>query len=140
MSETRYRSTESKYKGTADEYYIIYDLEQETRGGGTAKYAKVHRVYVAGDVKDWKVGDFEKHSGRKAHGVKVEYEQTRAGYHRRGYTAHRGNTSYEVEPTDVEASTNHFAQIVEIPEAARNVEFREGPLPDRYATALQSIR
>ncbi len=140
MSDTRYRSTESKYKGTADEYYVTYELKQQTRGGGTAMYPKVHRVYVAGEVRDWKVGDFEKRSGRKARGVKVDYEQTRAGYHRRGYTAHRGNTTYDVEPTDVEPSTNSFTQIVEIPEDARNVEFREGPLPERYAGALQSIR
>ncbi len=86
------------------------------------------------------MGDFEKRSGRKAHGVKVDYEQTRAGYHRKGYMAHRGNTTYVVEPTDVEPSINHFTQIVEIPEDASNVEFREGPLPDRYSDALQSIR
>jgi hypothetical protein len=29
----RYRSTESKHKGSAHEMYVTYDLEQKTRGG-----------------------------------------------------------------------------------------------------------
>lgn len=139
-SQRHYRPTESKYKGTADEYYVTYDLEQQTRGGNSAIYPKVHRVYIAGDVNEWNVGDFNKRSGRRVHGVKVDYEQSRAGYHRKGYTAHRGHTTYHVSPTDVEPATSHFAQVIEIPDDARNVRFREGPLPERYADALQSIR
>ena len=30
--------------------YVTYDLEQQTRGGGSAIYPKVKRVYIAGDV------------------------------------------------------------------------------------------
>src|SRR5438128_490094 len=93
---TRYRPTESKYKGGADEMYVTYDLEQPTRGGGTAVYPRVKRVYIAGNVKDWKVGDFAKKSGKSAHGVRVEYEQRRGGYQREGYTATRGATTYHV--------------------------------------------
>lgn len=140
MTDRRYHSTESRFKGTADEYYVTYDLEQPTRGGNTALYPKVHRVYVAGDVKHWDVGDFEKRSGRRAHGVRVDYQQTRAGYHRRGYTAHRGSTTYQVSPADVEPAANHFTKVVEIPEDARNVQFRAGSLPERYASALQAVR
>src|SRR5919201_3287702 len=93
---TRYRPTESKYKGGADEMYVTYDLEQHTRGGGTALYPKVKRVYIAGDVKDWQVGDFTKRSGRQAHGVKIDYEQTRSGDRRQSYDAARGRTAYTV--------------------------------------------
>ena len=32
-----YHPTESKYKGGAREMYVTYDLEQHTRGGGTAQ-------------------------------------------------------------------------------------------------------
>jgi hypothetical protein len=46
-----YRPTESGYKGGAEEMYVTYDLEQCTRGGDTALYPKVKRVYVPGDVK-----------------------------------------------------------------------------------------
>lgn len=55
----RYRSTESQFKGHADKMYVTYDLEQKTRGGGSATYPKVKRVYIAGDVKEWKVGTFK---------------------------------------------------------------------------------
>jgi hypothetical protein len=60
----RYRPTESKYKGGAHEMYVTYDLEQKTRGGGSAMYPKIKRVYIAGDLKDWKRGAFKKRSGR----------------------------------------------------------------------------
>src|SRR5437879_573473 len=121
-----YRPTESKYKGGASEMYITYDLEQKTRGGGSATYPKVKRVYIAGDVKDWEAGRVRKKSGREVHGVRIEYEQSRKRYHRKGYTAERGETEYKVSPTDVGATTQRFVQVVEVPQAARNVRFHTG--------------
>lgn len=135
----RYKATETKYKGRADEKYVTYDLEQATRGGGTAKYPKVKRVYIGGDVQDWEVGDFRKRTGRKVHGVKIGYEQERAGFTRRPFTAHRGETEYSVGKTTVEPVTQHFTKIVEVPDEAENVKFRE-ELPMRYQDALQDIR
>ena len=140
MGTTHYRPTESKYKGRAKELYVTYDLEQETRGGGRAVYPKVKRVYVAGDVTGWQVGDFAKKTGRQAHGVKVSYTQTRSGYQRRGFTAHRGQTTYQVQPAQVEPTTQAFAQVVELPERARNVGFHASQLPARYREALQDVR
>src|SRR5437667_10975733 len=122
-TERRYRSTESKYKGGAEEMYITYDLEQKTRGGGTAVYPKVKRVYIAGDVKDWEIGDFAKRTGRQVHGVKIDYEQTRSGYRREAFTAHRGDTTSEVSPARTRATKQSFTQIVEVPDAARNIHF-----------------
>src|SRR5438445_19143 len=95
-TQHRYKSTESKYKGGAQEMFVTYDLWQDTRGEGQALYPKVKRVYIAGDVKDWHVGTFKKRTGREVHGIKIDYEQSRGGYTRRGYTATRGNTQYEV--------------------------------------------
>ncbi len=136
----RYRPTEAKYKGGAEELYVTYDLEQHTRGGGTAVYPKVKRVYVAGDVKDWQLGDFTKKSGRTAHGVKIDYEQTRGGYRRKAYSAARGHTRYTVRPTEVKPTSQRFSQVVEVPEAARNVRFHKGALPERYRGAVQAVR
>src|SRR5262249_35269490 len=133
MPETttrRYRPTESKYKGGAEEMYITYDLEQRTRGG-TAVYPKVKRVYIAGQVKDWKVGDFTKRSGKRAQGVRVEYEQRRGGHRRSAYTASRGGRTYRVSPATVKPANQRFAQVVEVPEAARNVQFHKRELPPR---------
>src|SRR5205823_2075037 len=139
-TKTAYRSTESKYKGGAHEMYVTYDLEQETRGGGKALYPKVKRVYIAGDVKHWEIGDFNKRTGRAAHGVKIDYEQTRTGYDRDGYTAERGETEYEVRSAHVGRARQTFSQVVEVPESAQNVQFHEKDLPDRYRSALQNIR
>src|ERR687884_2017750 len=89
-----YRPTESKYKGGAQEMYVTYDLQQKTRGGDEKFYPKVKRVYIAGDVKDWKTGTMKKRSGKTVHGVAIEYEQSRKGFQRKPFTAKRGQTRY----------------------------------------------
>jgi hypothetical protein len=122
--------------------YVTYDLEQDTRGGGTAVYPKVKRVYIAGDVKDWKAGTVRKRTGPEVPGVSIEYEQSRAGYRRNAYTAERGETSYEVSPASVGKTSQRFVEVVEVPEAARNVQFHTdgSSVPDRYRHALQNVR
>ena len=141
-SKRNYRPTESKYKGGAHEMYVTYDLKQRTRGGGSATYPKVKRVYIAGDVTDWKTGTVRKRSGREVHGMRIEYEQSRQRYHRQGYTAERGETSYEVAPASVGATSQKFVQVVEVPQDARNVRFYtdRDRLPEKYRHALQDVR
>ncbi len=136
----RYRPTEAKYKGRAAEMYVTYDLAQPTRGGGRASYPKVQRVYIAGQVKDWHVGTYRKRTGKEVRGVKIDYDQSRAGYERKGYTASRGGTRYQVSPAKVGGGMAHFSKIVEVPEDARNVKFHEGKLPEKYQEALQDVR
>jgi hypothetical protein len=145
MTVTRqagYHSTESKYKGGASEMYVTYDLEQWTRGGGHATFPKVKRVYIAGDVTDWQQGQVRKKSGRDVHGVRIEYERSRARYRRKGYSAARGDTSYEVSPAPVGATSQRFAQVVELPSAARSVHLytSAGQMPEKYRHALQRVR
>jgi hypothetical protein len=138
----RYRPTESKYKGGAEDMFVTYDLDQKTRGGGQASYPKVKRVYIAGDVKNWKVGDVQKKSGRHVHGVRIEYEQSRTGYRRRAFQAARGKTRYAVHPASVPATSQRYVQVVEVPEHAHNVRFYTSPtrLPAKYRQALQDVR
>ncbi len=136
----RYKATETKYKGRAREMYVSYDLWQETRGDNRALYPKVKRVYIAGDVKNWQVGTFKKRSGREVYGVKIDYEQSREGYSRKGYTATRGSTEYHVSPTRVESGKSRFSQIVEVPKDAKNIAFHESNLPQKYQGALQEVR
>ena len=137
-----YRPTESKYKGGAEDMYITYDLKQETRSGKERNYPKVKRVYIAGDVKDWKVGNFEKRTGRKVHGVAIEYQQSRKGYQRRGFTAQRGKTSYSTSPASVGPGSQKFRQVLEVPRDAQNVRFYESAkkLPPKYRSALQDVK
>ena len=135
-----YKATEAKYKGGAEEMYVTYDLMQDTRGDHQALYPKVKRVYIAGKVQGWHVGKFRKRSGRDVYGVKIDYQQTRAGYTRNGYTARRGQTEYIVPPTRVEPSTSNFSKIVEVPAHAQNIKFQSDQLPSRYQDALQDVR
>lgn len=143
-TETRngYRPTESKYKGGAREMYVVYDLQRRTRGEQSAAYPRVKRVYIAGHVKDWKTGVVRKKTGREVHGVRIEYEQSRKGYQRRGYSADRGETEYRVQPATIGAGSQRFAQVVEIPMRARNVRFYSdhAELPVEYRQALLRVR
>ena len=138
----RYRPTESKYKGGAHEMYVTYDLRQKTRSGDTRLYPKVKRVYIAGDVKDWKTGNIKKRSGRTVHCVAIEYEQSRRGFQRRGFTAQRDSTKYKVSPSSVGGTSQKFRQVLEVPEDAQNIHFYNNArkLPARYQSALQDIR
>jgi hypothetical protein len=137
---TRYRPTESKYKGGAAEMYVTYDVEQQTRGEGTARYPKVKRVYIAGKVQDWQVGAFTKKSGRTVHGVKIDYEQRRQGYHRKAYTATSRGRRYVVSPAQVGTGTSAFSQVIEVPPDAQHIQFHGPKLPAKYRAALQNVR
>ena len=139
---TRYRPTESQYKGGAEEMYITYDLEQRTRSGGHASYPKVDRVYISGIVKDWRVGMFKKKSGRSVYGVQVEYERDRGGYDRKGFTARRGKSTCPVSPAPVKAASLRITKIIEVPDRAKNVSFysEAEKLPERYLAALPEVR
>ena len=143
MPEQSYTPTEAKYKGGADQKFVTYELPQKTSGGDTTDYPKVKRVYIAGDVESIRIGDFEKKSGKKVHGVKIDFRQGREGYERSGYTAERSDTGteYQVAPTKVEGTEQHFTQIVELPAQAHDVSFYESEreLPERYRSALQDV-
>jgi hypothetical protein len=130
---TEYTPTEAQYKGGADQKFITYELEQKTRGGGTAKIPKVKRVYVAGEVEDFSVGTFEKKSGKEVYGAKIEMKRSREGY-----TAERSDTGTEYEVPETE---QEITKIVELPEEAQNVSFYESKddLPERYESALQVL-
>ena len=56
--------------------------------------------------------------------------------------AQRGKTGYAVEAASVGPTAQHFAQVVEVPQRARNVHFYPAhtELPRKYREALQRIR
>jgi hypothetical protein len=122
--------------------YITYDLEQKTRGGDSKMYPKVKRVYIAGEVKDWKTGNVKKRSGKSVHGVAIEYEQSRKGFQRKAFTAQRGRTSYPVKPSPVGRTSQTFRQVLEVPPDAQNIHFYKNAskLPQKYRSAVQSVR
>src|SRR5262249_54740826 len=71
-----YRPTESKYKGGADEMYVTYDLDQKTRGGGSARYPKIRRGLIAGGGEDWEARRVPDGAGGGRGG---EWSETSAG-------------------------------------------------------------
>jgi hypothetical protein len=140
--ENRYRPTESKYKGGASEMYVTYDLEQATRSGRSSRRPKVKRVYIAGEVTGWQEGEFRKKSGRRVHGVRVEYEQSRRRYRRHAYEATRGGKKHHVSESSVRAASQRFTQVLEVPDRAENVRFHTdlGSVSEEYRHALQRVR
>ena len=122
--------------------YVTYDLEQATHGGGHALYPKVKRVYIAGEVQDWKVGSVLKRTAREVYGITVNYQQNRSGHQRKGYTARRGATVYQVAPTTTRGSSQKFHKVVELPRRAQNIHFYTDrkELPEKYRKALQHVR
>jgi hypothetical protein len=128
-SDRRYKATESKYKGGAEEMYVTYDLLQQTRGASQALYPKVKRVYIAGKIKQWQVGTLANRTGKKVYGVKIDYEQSREGYTRKAYTATRGGAPYQVPLMRVKGSASSFSKMVTVPEDAQNVQSWRGLTP-----------
>jgi hypothetical protein len=124
-----YKPTKFNAKGGAEEMYVTYDLQQRAANGKPAVFPKVKRVYIAGDVQNWHVGDFEMRSGRTAHGVRIEYEQSRKGYTR----TRDGDTSH------IAPGMSLFTKVVEVPDRALNIAFHT-ELPEEYKTALGDVR
>jgi hypothetical protein len=127
-----YHPTESKYKDGAKDMFITYDLRQRTRGGGTAMYPKIKRVYIAGDVKDWKLDHVRKKSGREVYGVRIEYHQSRKVYRRKAFTAKHGKTAYKVSPASILRTSQPFVQVV-------HFYTDKDQLPGKYQSALQDV-
>lgn len=88
------------------------------------------------------MGTVQKRTGREVHGVRIEYEQSRTSYRRKGYKAERGETSYKVAAASVPATSQRFIQIVEVPAGARKIHFYTdlGKLPAKYRHDLQRVR
>ena len=126
-----YHPTEYSYKGKTYDYYIIYETNQRYRSGIKHPRKRAKRVYISGKLLKWKVGTFTLKTGRKAYGVQFEYENPRAGYHRRGYTrkgftAHRGRTTYrvskaKVSPAKIGKAVMTVKKVVPIPKNARHI-------------------
>jgi hypothetical protein len=110
----------------SEELFITYDVHQKTTNGHNAVFPRVKRVSIAGQVQNWDVGTIEMRSGRTAHGVRIEYEQSR-----KGYTRTRAGEESHVPP-----GVSLFTKVVEVPERALNIALHE-ELPERYRQALQ---
>jgi hypothetical protein len=62
----------------------------------------------------------------KAIGTEADYDETWGGN--------------RVGAADVAPTTTTVAKVVKVPEAARNVQFHDRGLPERYRSALQEVR
>ncbi|MDN7026113.1 hypothetical protein FGU65_14700 [Methanoculleus sp. FWC-SCC1] len=108
-----YTETTAKYAGETRTYWITYEVpSSRTR----EPVDKAKRFYVPGDLKKTEGPDyFENRMGNRTYGIRVTYENPR-----KGYTAERGETGYEVE-----ATTTTVTKIVKLPEDALHVQVTE---------------
>jgi len=74
--------------------------------------------------------------------VRIEYDQVRRGYRRKGYAARRGATEYSTAAATVAKTAQRFAQVVEVQVTAQHVHFYSdfAELPAKYQAALQRVR
>jgi hypothetical protein len=78
--------------------------------------------FIAGNIMDWRPGVFHNKVGREVHGVRIEYEQRRAGYRRSGFAAHRSGREYQVKQArvkQVKPTSQRFVQVVELPDKGK---------------------
>ncbi|HIJ05862.1 MAG: hypothetical protein XE11_1884 [Methanomicrobiales archaeon 53_19] len=108
-----YKKTTEKYRGKTRTYWITYEVPSR---GTEEPVDKAKRFYVSGDLKRTEGPDtFENKMGNKTYGIKVTYENPR-----KGYTAERNGTTYEVEATKTEVT-----KIVELPKNAVNIKITD---------------
>lgn len=118
----RYRPTEAKFSGKGRYYYILYLSKDRVRGGKVRWKPHVKRVYISGELLEYKVGRVRKRSGRTVHGIVFVYLNERRGYRRRGFVAERDGKVYEVRAASVPPSKTVVRKVVELPSDARIVK------------------
>ena len=118
----KYRPTEAKFSGKGKYYYILYLSRDKVRGGKVRWKPHVKRVYISGELLEYRVGRVRKRSGRTAHGVVFVYLNERRGYHRRGFVAERNGKVYEVRGARVPPAKTVVRKVVELPSDARIVK------------------
>jgi len=112
VSKMAYKSTQSKYKGGAHTYYIIYEIMHQYRGKVRKMRKRVKKVYISGVLKNWERGTFRLKSGGKGYGIRFTYENPRISF-----TAKRGKTKYHQPRALVTVE-----KVIPIPEGARKVK------------------
>jgi hypothetical protein len=136
QAETALTRARAAREVRAQEMYVSYDLPQRTRGGGTAIFPKVKRVYIPGEIQEWAVGNFRKRSGRHVFGVKVTYRVPAEPTIEESQTDSRPDAG---RVSRIHPTYRRFTQVIGLPEAARNVQLHEAQAPGR-AQYLRSVR
>ena len=117
-----YKPSEYRYKGTGKYYYILYEHLEKTRSGKKTWKPRAKRVFVSGKLISKEIGYFINKYGRRVHGIKLIYENVRAPYNRKSFTAKRGKTKYRVSATHIPRTKVPVTKIVELPKNIRKVK------------------
>ena len=108
-----YQETTEKYRGETKTYWVTYEVPSRRM---EEPLDKAKRFYVSGNLKKTEgPKTFKNKLGSRTYGIKVTYENPR-----KGYTAEREGTRYEVEETKTTVT-----KIVELPKGAKNVEITD---------------
>ena len=118
----KYHPSEYKYKGTGRYYYIKYEHLEHTRNGLQVWKPRVKRVFISGKLIKKQIGTFVNKYGRHVHGVKLVYENTRSGYKRRAFIAHRNRKYYRVSSAKIPKTRIVVSKIVELPKNSRKIK------------------
>jgi hypothetical protein len=109
-------SPRGRFKRDTVEVFVTYEL---------AGALRAKRVNVPGEIVSSRIGTFKNRMGRRVHGVKITYRQQRDAYRRA--------TGARVAPT-----TLALSKVVEVPNNARNIAFRES-LPPQLREKLRNV-
>ena len=118
----KYRPSEYRYAGSGKYYYITYKHLETLRNGKRAYKPRAKRVFISGKLLSHKLGTWKNRYGKRIYGIKFEYENTRVGYHRRGFSAQRGRTKYKVSPARVGKARMTVTKIVTMPHNIKTVK------------------
>ena len=116
-----YKPSESRYDKGGRVIYLQYSAPVRTRSGGkAADRVRVKRLYLPADSWDVKLEGpkpLRKRTGRRVHGVAVEYQ-----HHLEGAKAKRGSTEYRL-PDRVAGRT----KVIELPPGAHDPRLLDKP-------------
>jgi hypothetical protein len=114
------KRSEERYNKGGKVVYLTYVSPQRLSKGKTQPRTRMQRLYFPGDVRNIRVGkpgEVAKRTGRKVHGVAIEYD-----YVLKGARARRGNTRYELPERQSKRT-----KIVDLPDNARNIRLTDNP-------------
>lgn len=114
------KRSEQRYDKNGQVRYLVYKSSQPLRDGRSQERQRVKRFYLPGDSKDVSIDGpktVEKRTGRKVHGVEVNYRHKLSGAQ-----ARRGKTSFKTPERWSEKT-----KVLELPDSARNVRLTNKP-------------
>lgn len=120
-------------------FYVTYDIERKVSDHRLISQPKIKAVTISGTLKEYKIGEMTKQSGRQVRGICITYEKKRKSHHRQGFKAKRKGTVYKVASSKIPRTVQEISVIIEVPPKATNLHFYAGKkdIPSKYKCLLK---